>query len=241
MNKICSKCFKEKSFSEFGIAKHHKDGLKSSCKECCRKQYEHKCLDCNNLIRRKNAKRCKSCAGKKLFDIKGRLKFNCIDCGKTISYGHKRCTKCHIKYSVGKNANNYRGVYYCIDCGKKLANIYAKRCKSCSNKGKRNPHFGITPQHTQRNYYKSICFRSSWEANFAKWLELSGIAWEYEKHRFNLEDCTYTPDFYLPEFDCYIEIKGWWQGMAKYKFFQLKKLKNIKLFDKKKLKLIGIL
>lgn len=41
-----------------------------------------------------------------------------------------------------------------------------------------------------------------------------GISWEYEKERFQFPDTgcgvlSYCPDFYLPDLDLYIEIKGW--------------------------------
>ena len=40
--------------------------------------------------------------------------------------------------------------YYCIDCGKEITYGSAKsgngRCKSCANKGERNPNFGKSPR-----------------------------------------------------------------------------------------------
>jgi hypothetical protein len=52
-------------------------------------------------------------------------------------------------------------------------------------------------------------FRSLWELVLAQWLSNNNIIWEYEKKRFKLKNGkTYIPDFYLPEFDTYIEVKG---------------------------------
>jgi transposase-like protein/AraC-like DNA-binding protein len=81
-------------------------------------------------------------------------------------------------------------------------------------------------------------FRSNWEANFARILEYNNIKYEYEKHRFFLESMQryYVPDFYLPDTDTWIEIKGYWIEDAKDKFEFFKKEnpdKNIKLIDKK--------
>ena len=72
--------------------------------------------------------------------------------------------------------------------------------------------------------------RSTWEANVARIFMLNGIKYEYEKHRFILEDCSYCPDFYIPEKDVYIEVKGYLTGKAKmvlHKF--IKANPNIKL------------
>lgn len=57
-------------------------------------------------------------------------------------------------------------------------------------------------------------FRSRWEANIARLLNQYHIAWEYEPVRFRFPDCgdnvlSYRPDFYLPDFDIWIEVRGW--------------------------------
>ena len=242
--KICTKCKTEKVVSKFGQAKHHKDGLKSHCKTCCLMAYKHKCSDCGTTIKNKNSQRCKSCATKHRYNKIGRKEFRCVDCSCKISYGHKRCTNCIKLYQVGKQASNYKGVkYICTDCGKNLKNIYAKRCSSCAHKGNYNAKFGKPPKHSCRVTYKNIKFRSYWEANFAKWLDLSGIKWLYESKTFDLGNTTYTPDFYLPEFDCYVEIKGYWYKKSKNKFNKFKKSYSelIYVFDKLKLKNIGII
>jgi hypothetical protein len=43
----------------------------------------------------------------------------------------------------------------------------------------------------------------------ARQMDEAGISWRYEPRRFRLSIGTYTPDFYLPEFDVWLEIKGY--------------------------------
>lgn len=55
---------------------------------------------------------------------------------------------------------------------------------------------------------EQICFYSTWEANVARVFNLVGLKWEYAPKIFDLGKHTYRPDFYLPKFDTYIEIKN---------------------------------
>lgn len=68
-------------------------------------------------------------------------------------------------------------------------------------------------------------FRSTWEANLARILELKEIQYEYENEKMKMpilnEDgslkYSYLVDFYLPKYDAYIEVKGKWEDIAKEK------------------------
>lgn len=56
-----------------------------------------------------------------------------------------------------------------------------------------------------------LSFRSNWEIEVAEMLTDLGIKWEYEPRRFYFkrERESYLPDFYLPEYEVYLEVKGW--------------------------------
>lgn len=54
---------------------------------------------------------------------------------------------------------------------------------------------------------KMHCLNS--EGVFARDLDSADISWQYEPQRFKLSWCTYRPDFYLPEFNIWVEIKGY--------------------------------
>jgi hypothetical protein len=83
-----------------------------------------------------------------------------------------------------------------------------------SFKGKNNPAYGkVYGGGIKRCWHilsngRRISFRSTWEAAFAHYLEALSVEYEYESQIFKFEQFTYTPDFYLPNIDLWIEIKG---------------------------------
>src|SRR5437762_9857568 len=91
-------------------------------------------------------------------------------------------------------------------------------------------------------------FANRAELECAKILDFHGVPWEYETRTFVLEtDATgrvaeaFTPDFYLPEQDLYLEITVMKQSLVTRKNRKLRKLRarypeiNAKLFYKRDL------
>ena len=70
------------------------------------------------------------------------------------------------------------------------------------------------------NGVRMRCLNS--EGVFAKALDEGGIEWVYEPRRFKLSWTTYCPDFYLPEFNIWVEVKGYMtdQALAKIETFR---------------------
>ncbi len=61
--------------------------------------------------------------------------------------------------------------------------------------------------------YNGLNFRSKWEAKFAEYLDMKDIEWEYESLHFAYKnskgkESRYIPDFYLPVFNLFVEIKA---------------------------------
>jgi predicted nuclease of restriction endonuclease-like RecB superfamily len=56
----------------------------------------------------------------------------------------------------------------------------------------------------------NIYFYSRWEANIARIFNGKGIKWEFGPKTFDIGGQHYTPDFYLPERNLYIEVKNFW-------------------------------
>lgn len=56
-------------------------------------------------------------------------------------------------------------------------------------------------------YYNGYRFRSRLEARWAVFFDALGITYQYEPEGFVIDGKTYLPDFYLPKFDIYAEVK----------------------------------
>jgi hypothetical protein len=56
--------------------------------------------------------------------------------------------------------------------------------------------------------YKGYRFRSRLEARWAVFFDALGLTWRYEPEGFDLDGLYYLPDFWVPEWDCWVEIKG---------------------------------
>lgn len=56
--------------------------------------------------------------------------------------------------------------------------------------------------------YKGYKFRSRLEARWAVFFTALGLDWEYEKEGFDLGNSWYLPDFWLPSWNVWVEIKS---------------------------------
>lgn len=56
--------------------------------------------------------------------------------------------------------------------------------------------------------YKGFRFRSRTEARWAVFLNALEIAWSYEVEGFDLDGTRYLPDFWVPAWSAWLEIKG---------------------------------
>lgn len=56
--------------------------------------------------------------------------------------------------------------------------------------------------------YNGFRFRSRLEARWALFMDKMEIRYDYEPEGFKLDDLCYLPDFYLPQQDCFLEIKS---------------------------------
>lgn len=99
-----------------------------------------------------------------------------------------------------------------------------KRKISESRIGENNPIFKSNKFYSRGNgdYYKTPLqgvkfLRSSYEIKYAQYLDSNKILWMYETETFNLGKTSYTPDFFLPSENKFVEIKGWMKPEDKKK------------------------
>jgi hypothetical protein len=82
--------------------------------------------------------------------------------------------------------------------------------------------------------HESVRFAHNSERQFAKLLDFYGIAWEYEPRTFTLEHDrqgrpvqAFTPDFYLPTYDLFIEVTTLNQKLVTKKNRKARRLREL--------------
>ncbi len=80
-----------------------------------------------------------------------------------------------------------------------------------------------------------VIMDSTWETVMAMRLDELNVKWERDENmKLEYRSKTgrkrnYIPDFYLPDYDVYIEVKGYWTDAAKYKMKDVQKRNPVKI------------
>ena len=106
----------------------------------------------------------------------------------------RNCLTCRKQFDTPRGQNHK---YCSVACS--IRDIGGRITSPKAARGKSGTRADINP---------TICFYSRWEANFARILNLLDIKWNFQSRTFDLGIQKYTPDFYLPEHDLFIEIKN---------------------------------
>jgi len=245
MYKMIKKCqFCKKDFTI-------KNGTQKFCSNKCYLLYHSKqCLMCGKLTLNKIfcSNKCSTqYRYKMIMDKKSYLK-KFIDSGKNTRFkkGHHPITefKLGTKSTLGKHWKLSQKI--CGEISKRRTGVSLgpttektkdKISRANIGKSNANPHGRGKSGH--RKDLNNQYFRSRWEANFARICNFLEIEWEYEPCRFKFDDCSWLIDFYLPQFDMWVEVKGWMRDKT-YKLF--KKMRenypneNVKILDGKSYK-----
>ncbi|RME84792.1 MAG: hypothetical protein D6775_04510 [Caldilineae bacterium] len=114
------------------------------------------------------------------------------------------------------------------------------------------PHYLAVPAYSMSDI-ETTDFQHPAEREFAQLLDFYGIRWEYEPHTFVLERyedgrlrVAFSPDFYLPDQDLYIELTTQSPKLNHLKNRKIRKLKelypeiNIKLLSRRDLRSLAL-
>lgn len=156
--------------------------------------------------------------------------------GKILSLSHRQnISKAHMLIPHRKFPGRIIRINVkCKRCEKmiKLPPYLAKKQKYCSidcsirttGELTTSPLASKGKNGIRKDVDSQINFYSTWEANIARIYNLVGLEWLYAPKRFDLGEHTYRPDFYLTQFNVYVEVKNF---MGPYS------LKRDKLFRKR--------
>jgi hypothetical protein len=151
--------------------------------------------------------------------------------GKKLSEEHKRILSLAHKGKKNSKEHNENikkaniGKRYSLKLKNKLSILHTNRIINSKN------------DYHKKYKYNHNYFRSSWESKVAKWLDENNIKWEYESKNclFKLNNGRYyIVDFYLPELNQYIEVKGYWDKNSENKckeFINRKGINSLVVID----------
>ncbi len=142
-----------------------------------------------------------------------------------MGYEDRSCIVCQVAFKIRKWSK--RRTCGNRECTKEIFRI--------NSKGKVGGYRPNATKNYKSGMYRGIWMDSSWEIKLAKILDEKKIVWEKStKHKFIYYDKQnvkrrYYPDFYLPEYNIYVEVKGFWTEESKYKVNDVIRRHNIRL------------
>ena len=187
-------------------------------KFCCSKS----CSGCSEIKKKNSEARKKQIAEQKL---NGTFTCNFSRFGHTAwNKGLTKETDERVKKSSETYKNNYKagkfklkgGHRHTIETKDKLSEIRSKYLEKCPNGFPDVGWYKI-----QNINGEEFTVRGTWERDFGNYLTLHKILWirniylKYIKSDGSIH--RYNPDFYLPELDLYIEVKGYFSEKDKLK------------------------
>lgn len=262
LSRNCKFCTKQFFIDSENVKKSHNSALKRVfCSDKCKNAFgrakktnktEKKCLVCGSVMfvyssQDKIKKYCtRKCKAKIQSQLRTKEKVEC-ECPKCKKKFFKRPSK----YKVFCSRDCYVAPVSktCITCGKifflkkgkgKERRQCSKECKFLDQsrgliKSHTNGRTGFRPDIDPVSYFKSAL-----EADFARLMKYLDITYEHEKHSFGLLNHTYTPDFYLPEFDLFVELKGLENGKSSFSKMMNRNLKNVPLLKETGIRVIVV-
>jgi len=242
IHKTCKQCQKEfQIIYESNGSGSGNAQRKKYCSDICKKNYNRNnnngnkteiiCSVCNKIVYVakcfSNRTTCSNVCSKlrlknekilKIYNVVTRKCKN-LACDQTFNC-NENSTQKFCSLNCGKTTRINRVLRYCLVCNKELfvkkSYEHIKFCNIlCNRKGQ---SLGLVKSHTngrtgwRSDIENSPYFKSSFEADYARYLYFLGINFQYEHKVFEIKIQNktkyYTPDFYLQDYDEFIELKG---------------------------------
>lgn len=232
---------KNGNFDKYNVKTYHLDHDDLVCKFCGKE-----CKNKNSLVQ--HELRCKDNPNRKAVYAEG-FNFNVVD---RIAWnkGLTKETNTSLKAASEKlkkliKEKGYSGCYGLKGSKNKSCNpdIRLKISQTCLNKSK-NGKWHTSVARSMHYCYKGIDLHGTWELRYAIFLDNLNIRWERPKvgfeYNFQNKNHYYTPDFYLVDFDTYIEIKGFKRDIDIIKWKEFRKKNNLIVLEYDDLSKIGI-
>lgn len=226
---ICDKCGVKISSNSISI--HNCEDKKTKCVECNKLFYRNcdekfcsrYCAAVSNNRKRKNEGYISPLKGMKC-DL---IEKKCTNCGNSFSIAcnqHKivKCDECRGILITSKKRYVLLPTN-CVICGKettyrsgqKVKKTCSRECysKLMSNNAKQNINCGGETNY-KRYVYNGISMDSTWEVEVAKLMDSLNIKWDRSKklclwwYDDKNNKRRYHPDFYLPNFDVFLDTKN---------------------------------
>ena len=227
LSKCCKNCG-----SEFVIPIPEKNGSGSTgslrriyCNDKCKNEFGRKkkegkvdrcCKVCENIFVSYPSQQRSYCSKKCQNESKkvSVFKRTCEYCGDTFEGKPSELNSYYCSRKCFHKAG--RITKTCITCSKpfeiKKSDNHLQRCsRECQYIDQSNGKIKIH-LNGRTGYRKDInlqdYFKSALEADFARFVLYMGYSYLYEKKTFITDKGAYTPDFYIPELNTYVELKG---------------------------------
>tara|TARA_B000000557_G_C20811885_1_gene460566 strand:+ start:661 stop:1452 length:792 start_codon:yes stop_codon:yes gene_type:complete len=191
------------------------------------KKIKLNCHNCNKEYFRppskaKNSRFCSRICANTFFAQEAKVpteERSCKNCNKKFIVSKNRSQKFCSKECVGEFLKKPRVNLECNYCKKKYVRPEGRETKYCSKTCHSNAQSsGLIelPSCGRKGYRRDLpenyFFKSSLEADYARYCDITKVKYIYEHKTFNVilgkKQKSYTPDFYLPEIDLYVETKA---------------------------------
>lgn len=242
---ICHQKFGEKQLDKHKIICLKKEELSyKNCEKCGKdfKSYSSRfcsrsCANGHVVSEKQKLKTSKTLTGRILTDNPHSTKLSEEERKKikeayVLKRQDKFCSYCGLKT---KSVNNQPTKNFCVprcleakeQISKKLSSSLKGKTGGYREKGGRG----------KGCHYKGIWMDSTWELALAQRLDDLSIQWERDakKHVFEYVDIEgkhrkYYPDFFIPNLELYVEVKGYWTSETRHKMSSIKNIhKHINL------------